>query len=106
MCVDYKEKATMACFLKSNKPNSQTKCTKSRFECRLHSPSISTGTTVRGTETPPQTTSHVKQFLWQDQCELKRTNQKTVKVLPHAFGVGNSKRALVVAGKSINQSIK
>jgi hypothetical protein len=27
-------------------------------------------------------------------------------VLPHAFGVGNSKRALVVAGKSINQSIK
>ena len=60
---------------------------------------------MRGTETPPQTTSYVKQFLWRDQCELKRTNQKTVKGPPHPFGVGNPKRALVVAGKAINQLI-
>jgi hypothetical protein len=41
-----------------------------------------------------------KRFPWQDQCELKRTNQKTVKGPPHPFEGGNPKGALVVAGKA------
>lgn len=61
---------------------------------------------MRGTETPPQTTSDVKRFPWRDQCELKRNNQKTVKGPPHPFEVGNAKRALVVTGKATQKSNK